>query len=316
MLARVTTGDADDRGAGLDPLGRALDVEPTPVRGTGGGRGRGIVALASLALAVVVAIGLAQGGAPAPRQALAPVGTTPHAHASPGAPGSSAEAAPDAVSAATTSQRLRPAQLAAAVRDGSLEGRLVFVDGALDVTPVHCQSLKEGWRGCVKLVIPGIGVPVWVADALHPWPGAPAPGAWLVTVARTGGLVYLGALAPDRRGPASLADLERRLADDEPVDATGGSLFEARGVLVTKVAPPCSGVCQSAPPYLADDPADGGPAVPAEGTVVGLATDVPEVDPDAVAVEGTFLVGRSDADAPWQVVARYVPGRSFRVLVP
>jgi hypothetical protein len=66
------------------------------------------------------------------------------------------------------------------------------------------------------------------------------------------------------------------------------------------------------PPFLAyDDPlADGSEAVELSGAM-------PEIDPDAVGTEGTFLLAPADdAEGRWRVVARYEPSRAVRVLVP
>jgi hypothetical protein len=212
----------------------------------------------------------------------------------------------------------RPA-LEAAVRDGSLDGRLVFVDGTITHEAARCPGMTESFGGCVVLAIPGLALPVWQADTAIPWRADPPSGAWLVTVARYGGLLYLGSLLP-------------RFGEDVPVAVVGadamppaeGSLFEATGYLVQHPLHTCfrPGVaatpCPPPPPFLAQDaPTPDGLLVSDAGADVELARSVAEVDAAAVVTPGTFLVQRSRTEGGDAiVVARYVPSRAVRVLVP
>ncbi|HYO44635.1 MAG TPA: hypothetical protein VES19_15660 [Candidatus Limnocylindrales bacterium] len=302
---------------------RNLDVPPGPVRGPRGGGRVAFVALGALVIALASAVGLAQ-LVPAPvepvRVSFAVPTLAPSVAAGTSAPRDTASPAPDpAAILAGTTPRMRRDALAAAVLDGSLDGRIVFIDGTLDVTPVRCQSLAQGSGGCVTLAIPGIGLPVWQGESATPWPGAPPPGSWLVTVARTAGLVYLGSLVPRRGETPSVSGLP---AFAPP--AQDGTLFETRGYLVRNPVHTCfrPGVaatpCPPPPPFLAEDePLPEGLLTTDAGEAVSLAPSMPEVDPDAIVVPGTFLVQRVDGgEGGWLVVARYEPSRAARVLVP
>ena len=79
---------------------------------------------------------------------------------------------------AQTSPRLSRQDLATQVMDGSLHGRLVFVDGTLRSAPVRCQGIARGTVGCVDLRIVGLGLPVSAGDAAIHGPATrrPAPG--------------------------------------------------------------------------------------------------------------------------------------------
>ena len=115
-----------------------------------------------------------------------------------------------------------------------------------------------------------------------------------MTVARTGGLVYLGSLVPSVGGPESIASLAGRLRDGALAGL--GSLFEASGVL-TRVPPGhCSAgltggsPCPVEPPWLTGDAPLGGDVVRQAGQAVSIAqavVDLPATDP---AVQGRFLL--------------------------
>jgi hypothetical protein len=229
----------------------------------------------------------------------------------------SASTPPDPVAALLdrTSPRLRPADLAKQVRDGSLENHLVFVDGELSATPIGCRSLATIRVGCVDLAIPGVGVPVHAAQPWLVWAPEPPLGAWLVTVVRAGTLVYLGSLLPDRSAATSLPDLDRQLFNGGR-GMSLGSLFQADGTLVTNIPSPCNNLCPPPPPYLADRRNWDNPALPETGTVVDVVRNAPEISLDAERFDGTFLLARTGDGSGWQVVARYVPSRAVRVQVP
>jgi hypothetical protein len=295
-------------GRDAEPPGRSLEVEPTRLLGSGGGRGRAVTVVGAIALLLAGAVGLAQRGSePRDRTAVAPATTATVV----------ASVAPTAGPAAdvlhATSVRVSAAALAAGVHDGSLDGRLVFVDGTLSAAPVDCRNLAAVRRGCHDLEIAGVGVPVHAADpSVVSRPGPPL-GAWLVTVVRADGLVYLGSLVPRRDVPASIAELERQLADQAK---PAGSLFQANGTLVTNIPSPCNNLCPPPPPYLADEASWDNPALPETGTVVDVVRDAPEIPLDTERFDGTFLLAPTKDGGRWRVVARYVPANAVRVLVP
>jgi hypothetical protein len=237
--------------------------------------------------------------------------------------------------------RLTALDLGAQVRDGTLDERLVFVDGVLEAAPVRCGSLSEARQArdgpCVELSVAGLGLPVWAGAAVLPWRGLPPPGAWIVTVARAGGLVYLGSLVPDAAVLDDVAELDRRLTTGALADPPG-TLFQLTSWLVARPTSPCvqhvpagSSACPIPGPFLAaDEPLAGGILASARGAPVDLAHPVIDVGPDPVTAPGTFLLTPPDGcdlldpaaldgcppGAPWVVVARYEPSRSVRVQVP
>ncbi len=314
MLGRVTSGAGTGREE--EPAKRSLDVAPTIVRGSGGGRGRGALALAVVVLVIAGAVGVAMLGGEGQRRIALDAQATPGTVA-PESPvvSSSPVPAPAASILDATPIRLRANDLAAGIRDGSLEGRLVFVDGKLSATPVGCRSLATVRVGCVDLAIPGIGVQVHAAEPSMVWSPAPPLGAWLVTVARAGGLVYLGSLVPQRDVATSVPELERQLAGGAR-EGSDGTLFQANGTLVTNIPSPCNDLCPPPPPYLADQRNWDDPALPETGTTVDVVRNAPEIPADTERFDGTFLLARTGDGTAWQVVARYVPSRAVRVQVP
>lgn len=321
---------------------RDLAVPPAPLRDQRGGRRAGTVALVAIVAVLAVALGVAQLDPPAgespearaPSPAAASGGTEP---ASGGPDGTSMAPTPSPAPGrvlAGTPPRLSREALAAAVRDGSLDGRLVFVDAAMRVTPAPCEGATRDAGGCVDLEIPGIGVPVRAGEPAIPWRGDPAPGAWLVTVARAGGLVYLGSLVPERDVPDSVGQLTRRLLAAELAEPPR-TLFEVEGWLVVNPVRSCyrrdpdATPCPTSPPYLAaDEPLADGILRSERGGTVSLASPVIGVDQTEVVTRGTFLVAlpercdpaaareTCEEDLHWLLVARYEPARSVRALVP
>jgi len=301
---------------GTDPLD--LEVPPAPVRDPRGGRPAGLLALAAITVVIVAAIGVAQLVPPPPVSPRVSFALPTSGPTTATLPSSGPSVAPDpSAIVAGTPPRLTREVLAAAVRDGSLDGRLVFVEGVMRATRVPCEGEPEASPGCVDLEIPGIGVPVRPGELSDPWPGEPPLDAWLVTVARDGGLVYLGSLVPRADGARTVRGIVEGFGP-RGRDWIDGTLFEVDGYLVTNPASSCvadgpdATPCPVLPPFLAyDDPlADGSEAVELSGAM-------PEIDPDAVGTEGTFLLAQADDEGgPWRVVARYEPSRAVRVLVP
>ena len=318
MLRRVTSEPGRQREE--EPPARSLDVAPTRLRASGGGRGRGVVVLAAVVAVIAGAVGLAQVTARPDRPIAvvapsgAPAASFPSIRAQP-LPQPSASPVPVAALLDRTAPRLRPADLAVKVHDGSLENRLVFVDGELSAAPVGCHSLATVRVGCVDLAIRGVGVPVHAAEPWLVWAPAPPLGAWLVTVVRAGSLIYLGSLLPDRQVPTGIPELDRELAGGGRATPPG-SLFQADGTLVTNIPSPCNNLCPPPPPYLADGRNWDNPALPETGTVVDVVRNAPEIPLDTERFDGTFLLARTGDGDGWQVVARYVPANAVRVQVP
>jgi hypothetical protein len=243
----------------------------------------------------------------------------------------------DTAALGATSPRLSVTQLTQAVRDGSLEGRLVFLDGDLSALPAPCEGASDPGGGCVTLAVKGLGLAVRAGPSEVPWRGDPAPGTWLVTVARGGGLVYLGSLAPSRDGPLPIELLTARLLARE-LNAPPRTEFEVQGWLVVNpvhrcdTRDPAATPCPAPAPFVADDePLEGGILRSSRGGTVDLAAPLIDVEASATVTKGTFLVelpagggcnepsqssGCGDAAVRWRVVARYDPARAVRALVP
>ena len=186
----------------------------------------------------------------------------------------------------------------------------------------------------MDLEIPGLGLPVRAGGDAMPWRGDPPPGAWIVTVARAGGLVYLGSLVPEPSVPGAIDGLTRRLFVGE-LATPPRTLFEVDGWLVVNPPRTCyrPGVsatpCPPAVGFLASDEPDAdGVLRSSRGGPVDLAPVVVDVDPEAVVTPGRFFVmlpvacdaidpvGTCDTEPRWRVVARFDPEHSVRVLVP
>lgn len=309
-------------GTGADP--RDLDVPPAPVRDPRGGRPAGLLALVAITAVIAAAIVIAQVAPSAPTLPRVSIALPTNGPTAAGTSPAASGGAPDpSTILADTPPRLSRDDLSAAVRDGSLDGRLVFVEGVMRATRVPCGGEPEASPGCVDLEIPGIGVPVRSGDVSAPWPGEPPLDAWLVTVSREGALVYLGSLVPSEVGPRTI---ERIVEGFGPRgrDWIDGTLFEVDGYLVVNPAHAClrpdagATPCPAPPPFLAfDEPLADGILVSDAGAVVDLSASMPGIDPEAVVTAGTFLVAPPDDDeGPWRVVARYEPSRAVRVLVP
>ena len=309
-------------------------MPPAPLRESGGGRRAGVLALVGVSGAIALALVIAQVGSKD-----LPTPSVPSATPA----GPSVVAVLPSVKTAPTETpvevppRLSRDALAKAVHDGSLEGRLVFVDGILRVTPVPCAGRTGGSTGCVQLEIGGLGLPVSAADSAIPWQGDPPAGAWLVTVARSGTLAYLGSLSPPRAGIPSIDELTSELLGGR-LDEPPASLFEATGYLVARSIYPCvtgdaaPTTCPALSRFLAGDaPRTDGSLATARGANVTITASVPEVDRHAAVTEGTFLVtvpgtepcrprhvgpACTAAAVSWLLVARYEPSRAVRVQVP
>jgi hypothetical protein len=293
-----------------------LDVPVAPLPGGRGGSSRAPILAACAIFAVVLgAIALARlfpadrDGSPTVAASVvpaAPSATGPRATPAPGTP-----AATDLPAVL----RLRPEAFVAGVVDGSLDGQLVYADARLQAS---CGP--DGGTRCQvpQLSIDGLGLDVVAGPIVRGVEDVPDQ-AVLVLVVRGARLEYLGSLIAARDGSPALSALPER------ADEAGGpvqTLYDASGWLV--LHPACStpsdgtAACLRRTPFFADDePFVDGVLRSDRGSTVLLAPDVWGVDPDALGTEGPFLVTRGpDGGVPWQVVARYDPERSVRVVIP
>jgi hypothetical protein len=306
-------------------------VEVPPTRVPERGR-RAPYAVLALGVATICgAVAIAQlGPATVPEPIAFDLPTRPPATlAATASPAATQGPVPDAVP-----PRLSRTDLGERVRDGSLDGRLVFVDGVLQATEVACEPPWDGGGGpCQELSVPGLGLEVRPEPVAMPWRGLPPPGAWIVTVARNGRLGYLGSLVPERVMAGDAEELVVRLIQGDV--APRGSLFQVDGWLIVTPNATCrrpdasrTTPCPLVPPFLAADPPSAfGIRSSNRGAAVDLAASVVDVDPDEVMTPGVFLLAPPEAcdlgeasdaclDLDWTLVARYEPARSVRVLVP
>lgn len=291
-----------------------LEVPVAPVGGGGRSRRTGGVALLGVVLlgAIVAAVGLAQAFPAEPRStsvvpAVSPVAREP-GPASP-TPFAGRVTPPPVVVAAP--RRLDRTALTDGVRDGSLDGWLVYADADL-VDP--CAGAAASCTGNPSIA--GLALPVDGAreemDA-----GGPPDAAILVLRVDGGHLAYLGSLIVHLDGSPSLATLSDELAAGLNPAST---LFDARGWLVLRppcIAPAPEATCAPVPAFLADDePEPDGIVRSDRGEDVAIAPDPWGFTPNDTVRGGPFLVRLTGGDPRWQVVARYDPSRSVRVVIP
>ena len=150
------------------------------------------------------------------------------------------------------------------------------------------------------------------AGSHSPWPGEPPPDGWLVTVARDGGLVYLGSLVPAEDGPRTIEEIVASFGP-RGRDWLDGTLFEVGGYLVVNPVRPCRQAatgatpCPAPSPFLAaDEPGADGILVSDAGAVVEVTCrPCPTSTRGAIVTAGRFLLAPPAHDgAPWRVVAR------------
>ena len=133
-------------------------------------------------------------------------------------------------------------------------------------------------------------------------------------------LEFLGSLLTHPVSP-SIAILKEELTSVSPVvvqptlrDAGGWLIVHPACFFAASPAPPCD-----AAPFLAEDqPLPDGTRRTDDGATVALAPDIWGVDPQRDTVSpGPFLVRPLAADpSTWEVVARYEPTKSVRVVIP
>jgi hypothetical protein len=212
--------------------------------------------------------------------------------------------------------RLRAAELVAGVLDGSLDGRLVYADATL--VP-GCDPAAPGCATPPRIA--GLGLDLTVAaHAERALRGVP-DNAVLVLAVRGSRLEYLGSLIAHPDGSPTLERLTAEVL--APTSRQAQSLFDASGWLVVNPAcvTPGGGLasCPDRRPFLADDAplADG----ILRGNEVRLSPALWGVDVARDTVSpGPFIVRAADPGGfrgpVWEVVARYDPSRSVRVVIP
>jgi hypothetical protein len=308
-------GDRDrgarDDGLSMDEAPGDLRVPVAPLPGGGPSRGRRTLVAGLVAIVVVVgaAAWLAQafpaGPAAASLSAALPATAVP------------------TVGPNTLAPRLDRSTFAARVRDGALEDRLVFADAEL--RRVYCEN--EGIPTCAapKLSIPGLPVDIVAGDPVRGRSLVVPHRALLVFLVHRERLEYYGSLLTHPDGSPTLAELTAEVESADPAareptlrDA-GGWLVIGAGCRVTPAATPCASM-----PFLADDePLPDGTLRSDAGTRVALSDAVWGIDPASDGVTpGPFLVRPTDAARQaagvpaWEIVARYDPPRSVRVVIP
>jgi hypothetical protein len=274
-----------------------------------GDRRRAAVVVGAIALVVVIGLASAQ----LRSEATPPVAILPIETAGP----SIEVAVTPSPTLEVTPPRLRAAELVEAVLSGSLEHTLVYADATLDV---ECGEMR---MPCVDpwLSVDGLGLDV-VPDTLGAPIGIPLPRSVLVLEVQGSGLVYRGALIVQSNGtpryevlaggsaarpsdPSALADVAGWLVLDGPC------LGPANGPL------PCARRAMLAN----EEPTSTAARRPAAGPTVAVPVGAWGIDDSASAVvAGPFLARQNPAtgdDEPdWQIVARYDPSRSVRVVIP
>ena len=293
-----------------------VDIKAVTPDGPSRPRMAPILALVAVVVVIGVSIGLAQafpvGERPAVTSAISIV-TAPPATASV-TPAASA-------SAPGVAARLDRKALVTGVLDGSLDGWLVYADAEVRTdcptgTGARCSALPPRIAGLPLTAAAG-NVPDGRLDPV------PRQGVLVLRVAGAG-FQYVGTLIAHPGGSPTLAtlaaeELATPTADGQP------TLRDAAGWLV--VAGPCLEPPSAFLPcprrsFLADDePKPTGGLRTEAGTFVAVADDAWGIHPPFGAViGGPFLVrplapGSPD-DPDWEIVARYDPSRSVRVVIP
>jgi hypothetical protein len=272
-------------------------------------RRRAAVVVGAIGLLVVIGLASAQlKPEVTPPVAIVPVQTDAPTTDAPPSPSRSIEVTPP---------RLRAAELVEAVLSGSLEHKMVFADATLDVAcgDAHqpCDDAKLTIEGLALDVLPGtLGTKV----------GIPLPRSVLVLEVQGSVLVYRGALIVYSNGTPRYEVLAGGSAAGPPDPS---ALTDVAGWLV--LDGPCLGPSSGSRPCarratLANEEPTSAEGRPIEdGPTVAVPVGAWGIDDSAQAiVPGPFLARQNPAtgdDEPdWQIVARYDPSRSVRVVIP
>jgi hypothetical protein len=310
----------NERPAEAPPPG-GLEVAIGPIGGPGGRAPRGPLPIAGgIGLVLVVAVVLARAfpAGPEPTTRVV-VSASPVAGAPVAATASSVSAPRDVATPFAFAPRYRPADFVERVVDGSLDGYLVYADATLAGTcwrgaPVPC--------GPGSLSIDGLGLEVRAGDASRDGLATVPRGALLVLRVEEGVLVYLGSLIAATGASPPLTSLHPSGVDPASPVARQ-TLHDVGGWL--EVHPACriavadtTSACVPGMPFLATDvPFANGTLRSPAGSVVAVGQAAWGIGQDDPFVPGPFLVSEAaGSDATWQVVARYDPSRSVRVVIP
>jgi hypothetical protein len=274
-----------------------------------GDRRRAAVVVGAIALVVVIGLASAQ----LRSEATPPVAILPIETAGP----SIEVAVTPSPTLEVTPPRLRAAELVEAVLSGSLEHTLVYADATLDV---ECGEMR---MPCVDpwLSVDGLGLDV-VPDTLGAPIGIPLPRSVLVLEVQGSGLVYRGALIVQSNGTPRYEVLAGGSAARPPDPS---ALTDVAGWLV--LDGPCLGPgngplpCARRAMLANEEPTSTAARRPDAGPTVAVPVGAWGIDDSASAVvPGPFLARQNPAtgdDEPdWQIVARYDPSRSVRVVIP
>jgi hypothetical protein len=286
-----------------------LGVVPVgPLDGRGGRRGAAVV-IGAIALLVVIGLVSAQlKPQVAPSVAVVPIETPVAPTSTTPSPSTSTEFTP---------LRLRAADLVDAVGAGVFEHALVFADAGLtvDCGDAHqpCADPTLAVEGLALDVVPGtLGTAV----------GIPLPRSLLVLEVEGARLVYRGALIVQSNGTPRYEVLAGGSAARPPdpsalTDVAGWLVLDGPCVGPGKGPLPCArrAILADEEPASADGRgADAGPTVSVPVGAWGID------DAASAVVPGPFLVRQNpstgDDEPAWQIVARYDPSRSVRVVIP
>jgi len=239
-------------------------------------------------------------------------------------------------------RELEVMRLLLAIEDGSLDGRMVLITGALKMVAWPCPSGVP--EPCTRFYIPGLdGVAVTWDGPLGVWndaraSGAPSPApvaGTLVVTPRNGSLRLLGRLIGNLEQPASIQELtDGRLLsarmDPFALAAVAGWLVVG-GTQSCRAPAPDATQCPGPGPLLTDvEPSpDGRMTNYDRQQSVRVWPGAVGIDPAQVVTPGPFLF-RTVVNPPcagpdctdtsrawsWEIMGRYDTGSVYRVAVP
>ncbi len=294
----------------MDP--RQDDAGAVPIGRLDGRGDRRRAALVVGAIGLVVVIGLASAQLRpevTPPVAIVPIETS--------APTTDAQPTPSA-SLEVTPPRLRAAELVEAVRSGSLEHTLVYADATLDV------ECGEERMPCAEpqLAVEGLALDV-LPDTLGTPIGIPLPRSVLVLEVQGAGLVYRGALIVSSNGTPRYEVLAGGSAARPPdpsalTDVAGWLMLD--GPCVSPANGPDPALCASGDRSPTSSRPPASDARTPDRRSRSRSAPGASTTPASAIVPGPFLVrpnpAAGDDEPAWQIVARYDPLRSVRVVIP